>query len=90
MFAFLNGDLLPHLRGLRDRPRAAPRQKLIGEIMSGVERTRIDTELNFLDVLDRLRHGGADRRRASQQALLHACSFPRWREASMRRVRRRR
>ena len=60
MFAFLNGDLLPHLRGLRDRPRAAPRQKLIGEIMSGVERTRIDTERNFLDVLDKVHEISAE------------------------------
>ena len=60
MFAFLNGDLLPHLRGLRDRPRAAPRQKLIGEIMSGVERMRIDTERNFLDVLDKVHEISAE------------------------------
>ncbi|MEK7371468.1 MAG: N-6 DNA methylase, partial [candidate division NC10 bacterium] len=60
MFAFLNGDLLPHLRGLRDRPRATPRQKLIGEIMSGVERTRIDTERNFLDVLDKVHEISAE------------------------------
>src|SRR5579883_3684982 len=31
-FAFVNGELLPHLRGLRDRPNATPRQKMIGEI----------------------------------------------------------
>jgi len=53
-FAFVNGDLLPHLRGLRDRPNATARQKIISEVLSGVERTRIDTERNMLDVLDRL------------------------------------
>jgi type I restriction enzyme M protein len=53
-FAFANGELLPHLRGLRERPDATPRQKVISEIMSGVERTRIDTERNFRDVLDRV------------------------------------
>jgi hypothetical protein len=53
-FSFVNGELLPHLRGLRERPGATPRQKVISEIMSGVERTRIDTERNFRDILDRV------------------------------------
>lgn len=53
-FGFVNGELLPHLRGLRDRPGANARQKVIGEIMAGVERVRIDTERNFLDVLDKV------------------------------------
>ena len=53
-FAFVNGDLLPHLKSLRDRPGATARQKVISEIMSGVERTRIDTERNLLDVLDKV------------------------------------
>ena len=62
-FAFVNGDLIPRLRGLRNQPDAAPRQKVISEIMSGVEKTRVDTERNFLDVLDRvdaLRAGSID------------------------------
>jgi len=53
-FSFVNGELLPHLRGLRERPNAAPRQKVISEILSGVERIRIDTERNLLDVLDKV------------------------------------
>ena len=53
-FKFVNGELLPHLKKLRDRPNAAARQKVISEIMSGVDRTRIDTERNFLDVLDKV------------------------------------
>ena len=62
-FAFVNGypgpdgklvGLLPHLKGLKTRPDAAPRQKVISEVMSGVERVRIDTERNFLDVLDKV------------------------------------
>jgi len=51
-FGFVNGDLIPHLKGLRDRPNAGPRQKVIGEIMNGIDHTRIDTEKNMLDVLD--------------------------------------
>jgi len=53
-FAFVNGDLIPHLKGLREKPNATPRQKVISEIFSGVERTRIDTERNLLDILDKV------------------------------------
>ncbi len=53
-FSFVNTDLLPHLKSLRDRPDASARQKVISEIMTGVERVRIDTERNFLDVLDKV------------------------------------
>jgi len=60
-FAFVNGDLLPHLKDLRDRPGATPRQKVIGEMMSGVERTRIDTERNLLDVLDKVNELSGER-----------------------------
>jgi type I restriction enzyme M protein len=53
-FGFVNRELLPHLRMLRERPGATARQKVISEIMSGVERVRIDTERNMLDVLDKV------------------------------------
>ena len=53
-FNFVNTELLPHLKGLKNRPGASPRQKVISEIMTGVERVRIDTERNFLDVLDKV------------------------------------
>ena len=45
---------MPYLRNLRERPNASSRQKVISEILSGVERVRIDTERNFLDVLDKV------------------------------------
>jgi len=51
---FVNVGLLPHLKQLRDRPNATSRQKVISEIMSGVDRTRIDTERNLCDVLDKV------------------------------------
>lgn len=54
LFDFLNGDLIPHLKALKEKPSATPRQKVISEVMSGVERTRIDTEKNFQDVLDKV------------------------------------
>ena len=53
-FTFVNKDLLPHLKALRDKPNATARQKIISEVMSGVEQPRIDTERNMLDVLDRV------------------------------------
>jgi len=55
-FGFVNGELIPHLRALRECPNAASRQnqKVISEIFSSVERTRIDTERNLLDVLDKV------------------------------------
>ena len=53
-FNFINTELLPHLKELKSRPYASPRQKVISEIMTGVERVRIDTERNFLDVLDKV------------------------------------
>ncbi len=53
-FAFVNGELIPHLKALRERPNATPRQRVLSEIFSGVERTRIDTERNLLDVLDKV------------------------------------
>ena len=62
-FAFVNHQLLPWLRTLRDRRASTPKQKVISEILSAIERVRIDTESNFGDVLDRvhaLRLAGTD------------------------------
>ena len=53
-FTFVNMELLPHLKALKNQPNASPRQKVISEIITGVERVRIDTERNFLDVLDKV------------------------------------
>ncbi len=51
---FVNQELLPYLRSLRERPNATLRQRVIGEVFANVERTRIDTERNLLDILDRV------------------------------------
>ncbi len=53
-FGFVNTDLLRYLKELKNKPDASPRQKVISEVMTGVERVRIDTERNFLDVLDKV------------------------------------
>jgi type I restriction enzyme M protein len=58
--AFVNDDLLPYLQNLRDIPNATPRQKVIGEIMASIERVRIDTERNLLDVLDKVHEISAE------------------------------
>lgn len=51
---FVDRELLPHLRALREAPGATARQKVIGEIIEGTERTRVDTDRNLADVLDRI------------------------------------
>jgi type I restriction enzyme M protein len=53
-FSFINTTLLPQLKALKNKPDASACQKVISEIMTGVERVRIDTERNFLDVLDKV------------------------------------
>lgn len=63
LFAFVNEKLLPYLKGLKDHPRATPRQRVISEVMNSVEKVRVDTERNFLDVLDKvheLKQAGMD------------------------------
>jgi type I restriction enzyme M protein len=52
--SFVNSELIPSLRGLKDRPGAANRQKVISQVFTSVERTRIDTERNLLDILDKI------------------------------------
>ena len=54
LFAFVNGELLPHLKNLHKQPDATVRQKIISEILSSVTQTKMDTERNFLDVLDKV------------------------------------
>lgn len=53
-FAFQSQKLFPYLKGLKDVPDATPRQKMISQIMDGIQQTRIDTEHNFLDIIDRV------------------------------------
>ena len=54
VWKFVHDDLLPHLKTLKDKRGATPRQKVISQVMAGVERSRIDSEKNFLDVLDKV------------------------------------
>jgi type I restriction enzyme M protein len=52
--SFVNGDLLPTLRKLEDKPGAITRQKVVSEVFASIERTGIDTERNLLDILDKI------------------------------------
>ena len=51
---FVNGELLPHLKQLRDKPEASKRQKVVSQIVRGIDHTRFTTQRDMLDVLDRI------------------------------------
>jgi type I restriction enzyme M protein len=59
-FNFVNKELLPYLHALDmlengiPNPSATPKQRVIGRIMTAVERTRVDSETNLRDILDRV------------------------------------
>jgi type I restriction enzyme M protein len=61
LFDFINKELLPHLHGLDidirtglPNPHASRKQRIIGRIMTAVERVRVDSETNLRDILDKV------------------------------------
>jgi type I restriction enzyme M protein len=52
--SFVNGDLIPYLKNLKNKLGATPRQKVISEVFSSIEKTGVDTERNLLDILDKI------------------------------------
>jgi type I restriction enzyme M protein len=54
LFSFINSEMLPYLRSLRGRSNATPRQKVVSEIISNVDRVHIDSERDLADVLNRV------------------------------------
>ena len=61
LFDFINKELLPHLHALDIDPRpscpiptASRKQRIIGRIMTAVERVRVDSETNLRDILDKV------------------------------------
>jgi len=61
LFEFINTELLPHLHALDLDPRtklpnptATRKQRVIGRIMTAVERVRVDSETNLRDILDKV------------------------------------
>lgn len=67
LFEFINKELLPHLHALDIDPRTglpkrgtSPKQRIIGRIMTAVERVRVDSEANLRDILDRVHEISVD------------------------------
>lgn len=61
LFEFINKELLLHLHGLDidiriglPNPNASRKQRIIGRIMTAVERVRVDSETNLRDILDKV------------------------------------
>jgi type I restriction enzyme M protein len=61
LFDFVNKELLPHMHGLDidlltglPNPSASRKQRIIGRIMTAVERVRVDSETNLRDILDKV------------------------------------
>jgi type I restriction enzyme M protein len=61
LFDFINSELLPHLHDLDIDKRtglpnaiASRKQRVIGRIMTAVERVRVDSETNLRDILDKV------------------------------------
>jgi type I restriction enzyme M protein len=61
LFEFINTELLPSLHILDMDPRtglpnptASPKQRIIGRIMTAVEKVRVDSEANLRDILDKV------------------------------------
>jgi type I restriction enzyme M protein len=51
---FVNTELLPYLRDLAKLPNANPRQKIISQVVSAIDKVGVDTERNLLEILDRV------------------------------------
>ena len=54
VFAFINGDLIPHLKSFGNSSSATGRQRIISQIVSNLTETQLKTERNFLDVIDKI------------------------------------
>ncbi len=61
LFDFIHKELLPHMHSLDVDPRtnlptpgATPKQRIIGRIITAVERVRVDSEANLRDILDKV------------------------------------
>lgn len=67
LFDFINSELLPHLHELditketgQPNSSASPKQRIIGRIMTAVERVRVDSETNLRDILDKVHQLNTD------------------------------
>ena len=53
---FINTELIPCLKSFQNNPKASVKQKIISQIFRGMEKTRLSSERNILDVLDKVHH----------------------------------
>lgn len=51
---FVNNDLIPHLKSFENKPDANVRQKIISQIFRNLNQTKLASEKNLLDVLDKI------------------------------------
>ncbi len=51
---WVNAELIPYLKNLKHEANASQRQKVISEIMSGVQGTRLDGDTNLLEIFDKI------------------------------------
>ncbi|MFQ5976194.1 MAG: class I SAM-dependent DNA methyltransferase, partial [Candidatus Hydrothermarchaeales archaeon] len=53
---FINNDLIPYLKSFEKNPNAPIKQKVISQIFRNLNQTKISSERNLLDVLDKIDH----------------------------------
>jgi len=53
---FVNNELIPYLKSFQDKPSANIKQKLISQIFRNNNQTKLASETNLLDVLDKIDH----------------------------------
>lgn len=54
--SFVNEDLIPHLKSFQNKSGANIRQKIISQIFRNLSKTKLGSERNLLDVLDKVDH----------------------------------
>jgi type I restriction enzyme M protein len=53
---FVNNELIPYLKSFQNKPSANIKQKLISQIFRNIVQTKLASERNLLDVLDKIDH----------------------------------
>jgi type I restriction enzyme M protein len=53
---FVNNDLIPYLKSFQNNPNAPIKQKIISQIFRNISSTKLSSERNLLDVLDKIDH----------------------------------
>ncbi|MBO0347825.1 N-6 DNA methylase [Phormidium pseudopriestleyi FRX01] len=53
-FRFVNEELIPYLKALKNQPDVTSRQRVISQIVSSIDTVKIDTEENLIEILDKV------------------------------------